>query len=409
MKYLLFITGIQPNSFNGGLFTATHNRIKSYLKYSGFKIEIINIVFDNGFIIKQFIKLFKPFSFNQVPSVYKIDGVVYKNYVIKRNIFLHVLQILGFVDILIQIYSKNIQNIIKNIKSELVIIHGGLAGILASDICHKINKKYVVFFHGSDINKFPGISKQWFNLTFNMINNSSIVFFVSKSLKKNAIDQNLLYNSNSYISYNSVNSVFFRKPSLNEIYNFKKKYNLNPKTKIVCYIGHLNKIKGVDFIPDIFKIIKLKTNFDINFLIIGEGPLKHKIKRLFRRYDLNATYISGLSPCEMVIAYNSLDVLILPSRNEGFGLVLLEALSCCKPCVASRVGGIPEIVNVSDTIRHGINFENQFAEKVIYYLKHDNFKNNFIIKDWDFVVKKEIEYLNNILFKTSNYENSFVK
>jgi glycosyltransferase involved in cell wall biosynthesis len=56
------------------------------------------------------------------------------------------------------------------------------------------------------------------------------------------------------------------------------------------------------------------------------------------------TFLGAVPHEELPSWMAAADVLVLPSRREGLGLVLLEAMACGTPCVASRVGGIPEIL-----------------------------------------------------------------
>jgi len=68
---------------------------------------------------------------------------------------------------------------------------------------------------------------------------------------------------------------------------------------------------------------------------------------------------------------NAMDVMILPSRNEGFGAVIIEAQACGVPVVGSSNGGIPEAIGDGGiVVEEGENFEKRFAEAVINFLEN---------------------------------------
>ena len=56
------------------------------------------------------------------------------------------------------------------------------------------------------------------------------------------------------------------------------------------------------------------------------------------------TLLESVTNDELAQLYADCDILVLPSRNEGWGLSLMEAMACAKPVIATRVGGIPELV-----------------------------------------------------------------
>ncbi len=123
----------------------------------------------------------------------------------------------------------------------------------------------------------------------------------------------------------------------------KKELKINDSIPIIGYIGRLHCEKGVDYIPEIAVNLK-KYIPQFKFVIIGEGPCKQELRREIKNRDLteNIILISGK---ENILDFISImDLVVLPSREESFPQVILEAMSMAKPVVAADVGGVGEIV-----------------------------------------------------------------
>jgi len=79
--------------------------------------------------------------------------------------------------------------------------------------------------------------------------------------------------------------------------------------------------------------------------IAGDGPCAPVLHRLSRELKLEHTvvWLGGISRAQLLAEYNRADLFCLPSVQEGFGIVLLEAMAAAKPIVASRAAAIPEV------------------------------------------------------------------
>ena len=126
--------------------------------------------------------------------------------------------------------------------------------------------------------------------------------------------------------------------------------------KIILSVGRLIALKGYAYLINAIALLK-KKGCNIKLIIIGGGPEENNLKKLIEEKDLeDCIEILGFKPkAELNYYYNLCDVFVLPSiidstgRQEGFGLVLLEAMSCKKPVIGTSTGGIKDIIKDGET------------------------------------------------------------
>lgn len=114
---------------------------------------------------------------------------------------------------------------------------------------------------------------------------------------------------------------------------------------VLLVVARLVTIKCIDVAIKALKII-INDGLPASLIIIGQGPEREKLERLTRKLKLsdNVLFLGGMSPERLKKYYAISNAFLLTSKNEGVGLVLLEAMAHGIPIVATRVGGIPELV-----------------------------------------------------------------
>lgn len=123
----------------------------------------------------------------------------------------------------------------------------------------------------------------------------------------------------------------------------KKKYGVPSFAPTVFFIGRLEFQKGPDLLIDAIPRV-LENRADVKFLLAGKGTMKSFLMRRVRKLGVwGAVRFLGWIPYgRYVDLLNTCDIVCIPSRNEPFGIVLLEAWATGRPVVATDVGGLGE-------------------------------------------------------------------
>ena len=121
---------------------------------------------------------------------------------------------------------------------------------------------------------------------------------------------------------------------------------LDPTRRYLLFMGRLeDRVKRVSSLLQAFSAL-CRRHSDVDLLIVGEGIDRDALQRIAAELGLDRVrFLGWISETEeKVRLYNAAECLVLPSRNEGFPTVVGEAMACGTPVVASRVGGVPELV-----------------------------------------------------------------
>ena len=117
--------------------------------------------------------------------------------------------------------------------------------------------------------------------------------------------------------------------------------------KIVIHVSNFRPVKRVGAVVDLFS--RIRRDVPARLLMVGDGPDLAEAKRVARALGV-AEDVQFLGEQDQLLPLLSAsDVFLLPSAQESFGLAALEAMACGVPVVASRVGGLPEV------IEHGVS------------------------------------------------------
>jgi glycosyltransferase involved in cell wall biosynthesis len=116
-----------------------------------------------------------------------------------------------------------------------------------------------------------------------------------------------------------------------------------PDSPVALFVGVLERYKAVDVLADAWRLAAPRVP-GARLHIVGRGTLGGVPARLVEELPGQTTWTEALATLEVVGALDSATVLVLPSRSEGLGRVVVEAFCRGRGVVASRVGGIPDLV-----------------------------------------------------------------
>lgn len=219
-------------------------------------------------------------------------------------------------------------------------------GDLANYIYKKYKVPFIVTLMGSDVHFLQKSSKKWTKAK-EIINNTSFVTSVSKQLYLDLENKAIFVpNEKRQLTHTIYDFDKFKILNKKEI---RTELNLSELDKIIFYAGTLRDIKNVDvFIMAFSNLLSNSEELRKNtkLIIAGKGEEEGKLKSLVEKFNIKdkVNFVGGLNGDEIVKYYNAADVFCLPSQNEGLPNVVVEALLCETPVVASSVGEIPYII-----------------------------------------------------------------
>lgn len=202
--------------------------------------------------------------------------------------------------------------------------------------------KIVTTLHGTDITVL-GSDPSLNNLIRFGIEQSDVVTAVSHSLIEETYE---LVNTQKEIKtvYNFIDErVYFQR----DMSQLRKEYGIQKEEKVLIHISNFRKVKRVQDVIQSFALIVKQAK--VKLLLVGDGPEFCTIVQLVKNLGIedHVLFLGKQDNVAELLAMS--DVMLLLSEKESFGLVLLEAMACGVPCIGTRVGGIPEVIQHGET------------------------------------------------------------
>lgn len=385
MKKLAIIVAESFTSLRGQA-NAELNRIKYLQDIADYRVDVYSFSIYEGWLVRRLrhtpkieLSRIKSISGVKVNFIWRAFSLI--DYILSTK--LHMSPIIN------KGWALKYVDIFKNY--DLIMAHSDECGELALAAHNKYGIPYCVTWHGSDIHTGPFSSDYAFENTKVILENATVNFMVSRKLLQ--ISEQISTVDNKVVLYNGINTDYKRFDEDKRKY-LRKKYNVADK-KVVAFAGNLVSIKNPMSLPEIFKQTFVKYH-NLEFWIMGTGKYYESIKHKCDEYCIPVVFCGNVPSEEMPDRYNSIDVLVLPSVNEGLPLVVVEAMACGANVVGSKAGGIPEVIGEENAFERDEHFAENVSNRIIKMLTEGVEQTLSPVFSWAATAKHENNIYHNI-------------
>jgi len=336
---VLVISHMYPSTFNdiSGIFV--HEQVKALID-KGIEVQVVSPIPWTPFPINCLSSKWKKYSNIPEREIREKISVWYPRYVTFPRAWFFASSgqrmFLGIKDIVAKIY--------KEFKFDLIHAHVALPdGLAAVKLKQIYRKPVIVTIHGQDLQQTLYKNSNCKTALFYVFKQADKIVTVSSKLKRIA-KENFGFAKKIITIGNGVqiNKLVLKRNNILRGNDFN--------CRIILSVSNLILQKGIDYNLKAFARLVDKYS-NLRYLIIGDGPEMKHLKELSNNLRINKRVeFLGKLPHHEVIKYMAkADIFSLPSWNEGFGVVYLEAMACGKPVIGCKGEGIEDFVENGKT------------------------------------------------------------
>ncbi|WP_165314155.1 glycosyltransferase family 4 protein [Vibrio ziniensis] len=212
-------------------------------------------------------------------------------------------------------------------------------GVAIEIVAKKLGKPFTVTARGTDINLIPKFNKPKKQIQ-HVLKSSNHNMAVCEALRQEMINLGAAPEKVTTLR-NGVDLELFSFSDQTKQQQLRQQLKLPDQQPVIISTGHLIERKGHHLIIEALSQVP-----DGLLLIAGDGPEKKKLLNLVEKLGLKnrVQFLGSISQVKLAQYYGASDVLVLASSREGWANVLLEAMACGTPVVATNIWGTPEVV-----------------------------------------------------------------
>lgn len=218
------------------------------------------------------------------------------------------------------------------------------------------------------------------------INSWDIIFVPSENTKKELLQKYKVDSEKIVVIFNGIDESLAPQSKNQE---FLKKLGLPSNDKILVFSGKVIPRKNVSFLAGALEALNKKYALLPTLLIAGpvDGDYKQELisKAATKNVEKQIVFLGQFPNAMKTDLYNSADLFVFPSLQEGFGLAPVEAMTCAKTVIASDRGALPEVIG-----EYGFILplsEELWADKIKELLENENLRNDIGKKAREHVLK----------------------
>lgn len=236
--------------------------------------------------------------------------------------------------------AAKIASVAEKWKLEVVHVHYAIphaaSAFLAKQIMGTALPKVITTLHGTDIT-LVGLDQSFFDVTRFSILSSDGVTAISNFLARKTKEEFVITKPIEVIP----NFVDINRFSPNKA-GCQRNHFAAPNEKIVIHVSNFRPVKRIPDVIEVFR--RIQSKLPARLLLIGDGPESARAQAMVEQYKIEkqVAFLGQQEYVENLLCLG--DLLLLPSEQEGFGLAALEAMASGVPVLATKVGGLPEVV-----------------------------------------------------------------
>lgn len=278
---------------------------------------------------------------------------------------------------------------------DCISAHSFTGALFASEVSARFGIPFLVTWHGSEIHTHPWRNQMILRDTRSLMEGAACNFFVSKALLKDS--DRINPSVRKEVLYNGVSSAFTRFGAERRK-ALRAGYGISEGDKVIAYAGSIVAVKNVMSLQPIFHSIRAGYGSPLKFWMIGDGKLRPQVQKAMEEdSSIDVRFWGNVPAEEMPLMLNCVDVLLLPSLNEGLGMICAEAIRCGASVAGSDAGGIPEVIGDENTVPLGDGFIEGLSDKALSMLRNPRPQSLPQEQDWTSTASKELAVIKEIL------------
>lgn len=230
-----------------------------------------------------------------------------------------------------------IKNILRIEKPDLINAHAPVPFMadLAALVCKNI--PFILTYHTVTMKK----SGSLFNFPISIYERLFLPFMLKKAKR---IITSSDYIKSSFLKHYTKKIITIN-PGVSKVKKINKRVGGVKQVLFIAGLAKSQRYKGLEDLLNAMTLVKSQSK-NIKLLVAGEGDGLSLYKELANKLKIsdNVKFLGGVRGRRLDSLYSKVHLLVLPSLNESFGMVLIEAMAHCTPVIGTKIGGIPQII-----------------------------------------------------------------